>query len=104
MEIIEISVTLGGSTPTGKNYQNARADVKQRGRLHAEESVSSVAVMQTFRALRKRTKVMFKEAMEDAKDALLNGDADKKEALSIEEAALLKKLQAKADEKDNGET
>lgn len=104
MEIIEISVTLGGSTPTGKNYQNARAEVQQRGRLHAEESVSSVAVMQTFRALRKRTKVMFKEAMEDAKDALLNGDADKKEALSIEEAALLKKLQAKADEKDNGET
>ena len=104
MEVVEISLTLGGSTPTGKNYQNARADVQQRIRLTASEASTIAATVPIFAALRNRTKIMLDEALADAKGILLHGLEGGDERLSPEEVVgLLKKMQSLAEDEVKNE-
>ena len=71
METSEVTIKLGGTKPTSRQYESARADVSVTFRLDAQEQAAFAAGMrEPWTKMRNKVREMMFEALEDAVDTL----------------------------------
>ena len=97
METSEVTIKLGGTKPTNRQYESARADVSVTFRLDASEQAAFTAGMrEPWTKMRAKVQEMMFEALSDATETLQGRKAtDALDNMSPEE---LVKLARKAKE------
>ena len=80
METSDVTIKLGGTKPTGRQYESARADVGVTFRLDAQEQAAFAAGMrEPWTAMRAKVQEMLFEALNDTIDTLRGRDGSKEE-------------------------
>lgn len=91
--IREVTIKLGATTPTNKQYESARADIETTYSVPDEVAMNLAATMEMHKDELTRAKIMLKDALRTVKDELSGKvPEDVGKALKAEEAEKLKEL------------
>ena len=91
--IREVTIKLGATTPTNKQYESARADIETTYSVPDEVAMNLAATMEMHKDELTRAKIMLKDALRTVKDELSGKLPDKiGKGLKASEAEQLKKL------------
>ena len=91
--IKEVTIKLGATTPTNKQYESARADIETTYSVPDEVAMNLAATMEMHKDELTRAKIMLKDALRTVKDELSGKvPEDVGKALKAEEAEKLKEL------------
>ena len=91
--IKQVTIKLGATTPTSKQYESARADIETTYTISDEVALDLDEAMEVHQYELKRARIMLKDALRTVKDEL-SGKAPEGigKALKASEAEQLQKL------------
>jgi polyhydroxyalkanoate synthesis regulator protein len=88
-----VTIKLGATTPTSKQYESARADIETTYSISDEVALDLEKAMDTHSDELRRARVMLKDALRTVKDELEGKPPQEaKKALKADEAKQLKEL------------
>ena len=91
--IKEVTIKLGATTPTDKQYESARADIELTYSIPDEVAIDLDKSMESHQYELRRARIMLKDALRTVKDELSGKLPDKiGKGLKASEAEQLKKL------------
>ena len=91
--IKQVTIKLGATTPTSKQYESARADIETTYTIGDEVALDLDEAMEVHQYELKRARIMLKDALRTVKDELSGKvPEDVGKALKAEEAEKLKEL------------
>ena len=91
--IKQVTIKLGATTPTSKQYESARADIETTYTISDEVALDLDEAMEVHQYELKRARIMLKDALRTVKDELSGKiPKDTGKALKPSEAEQLKKL------------
>ena len=89
----QVTIKLGATTPTSKQYESARADIETTYTLSDEVALDLDKAMDTHKYELRRARIMLKDALRTVKDELAGKLPDGVgKGLKASEAEQLKKL------------
>ena len=91
--IKQVTIKLGATSPTSKQYESARADIETTYTISDEVALDLEKAMDTHKYELRRARIMLKDALRTVKDELSGKvPEDVGKALKAEEAEKLKEL------------
>ena len=88
-----VTIKLGATSPTSKQYESARADIETTYTISDEDALDLDKVMEVHEYELKRARIMLKDALRTVKDELAGVvPEDTGKALKASEAKKLKEL------------
>ena len=91
--IKQVTIKLGATTPTDKQYESARADIETTYTISDEDALDLDKAMEVYEYELRRARIMLKDALRTVKDELSGKLPDEVgKALKASEAKKLKEL------------
>ena len=88
-----VTIKLGATSPTSKQYESARADIETTYTISDEDALDLDKVMEVHEYELRRARIMLKDALRTVKDELAGVvPKDTGKALNASEAKKLKEL------------
>lgn len=91
--ITKVTVKLGATTPTDKQYESARADIEATYTLKDEDAINLDKAMDTYQYELRRARIMLRDAITCVKEELKGTPLEEqKTQLTAKEKAKLRSL------------